>query len=285
MITNFCVTCYGLSASRWASFVLASDPRVFIAHGTYALDSIVNGSFNAELIINENNNLDALKRGRELHTWIKQASLKALYARYREIYPDAEVYGNIHSFVPTELYAKKDINEILIMVINLIRNPICFIDCHNTIVMNAESIEELKKQYAMMYINRVLPNIETLNALDLQRYKNAMDRAFLISCFSVIDQAEDIIKYPIPLFRMEALTTDAEYLANFCYRVSGLTYAEATLESFIAKGAINNHRSRQALRQPEEIWAAWAPHHRDAFNALVARPYAKVFASVGYPLN
>lgn len=286
MTTHFCVTCYGLSASRWTSFVLASNPRVFVAHGTYRLDSIVKGSFVAERPIGkETANFDALERGREAFSWVKSASLKALYARYHEIAPDAEACGNVHTFVPAELYAKSDLDELSLTVVNLIRNPISFVDCHNTVVSHAQQIEELGQHYATMYADRVLPRLEALDILDLERYATDPDHAFLLSCFSVTDQAEDLERYPIPLFRMETLTSDVGYLADFCRRVSGFAYNEATLERFIAQGAINNHRNPRALREPNAIRAAWPPHHRAAFDALVAQPYGQVFANAGYPLD
>ena len=286
MATDFSVTCYGLSASRWTSFVLASDPRVFVAHGTYPLDSIIKGNFEIERPIGkETENFDALQRGREAFSWIKSASLKALYARYREIYPDAEAYGNVHSFVPGELYAKSDFNEMSITVVNLIRNPIGFVDCHNAVVMHAKHFAELEQHYATMYTDQVLPYLEALGVLDMPCYATALDRAFLISCFSVIDQAKDIARYPLPLFQMETLTSDAGYLADFCRKVSGFAYNEATLDRFIAQGSINNHRSPQALREPKAIRAAWASHHQAAFDILVAQPYGEVFATAGYPLD
>ncbi|MCB1775979.1 MAG: hypothetical protein KDI50_00945 [Candidatus Competibacteraceae bacterium] len=172
-----------------------------------------------------------------------------------------------------------------ITIVNLIRNPIGFVDCHNAIILRAEHFVELEQHYATMYADRVLPRLEALDVLDMQRYTTALDRAFLISCFSVIDQAEDLVKYPLPLFRMEALTTDVDDLADFCHKVSGFAYNETILERFIAQGAINNHRSPQAPRQPEAIRAAWPRHHRAAFDTLVARPHGETFASAGYPLD
>ncbi|GAA5181669.1 hypothetical protein GCM10025771_29120 [Niveibacterium umoris] len=285
MSRDFCVTCYGLAASRWVSFVLASHPKVFVAHGTYELDSIMRGSFDSERTIGkESDNLDALERGRELHRLIKRSPLKALYDQYRALWPQAEVYGNVHSFVPVELYAKPDISEMDLNVVNLLRHPVSFVDCHNTIVLQAQQTEELKQHYETMYARQVLPALERDGALDPSAYVSLEDKAFLISCFSVVGQAKDLIAHPMPAFRMEQLTTDGDALAGFCRTVTGFEYDPAALAAFIAKGSINNHRKKEALRQPAEIYAAWSPRYQRAFEMLIARPYREVFGEVGYPL-
>src|SRR5689334_7225686 len=47
-IHRFLVTTPGLSATRWLSFVLASHPDVYVAHGKHSLESVVERRFDRE---------------------------------------------------------------------------------------------------------------------------------------------------------------------------------------------------------------------------------------------
>src|SRR5271154_4878003 len=49
----FLVTSQGVSATRWIAFALASHPRVFAAHGHYAIDSVVARKFEREAAMND----------------------------------------------------------------------------------------------------------------------------------------------------------------------------------------------------------------------------------------
>src|ERR1700752_296739 len=94
-ITRFLVTTPGLSATRWLSFVLASRPDVYVAHGKHSLESIVHGRFDKE---RQSGDRSSLALGNVMSEFYHCRSLSEVFDIYREFMPRAMAYGNVHSY-------------------------------------------------------------------------------------------------------------------------------------------------------------------------------------------
>src|ERR1700736_1604131 len=91
----FTVTTPGLTATRWLSHVLASHPDVYVAHGKFALDSVLAGDFHKE---KETAHIESLTRGNQTRDFYEQRPLEEVLALYRGIKPGARAYGCVHSY-------------------------------------------------------------------------------------------------------------------------------------------------------------------------------------------
>ncbi|WP_206484747.1 hypothetical protein [Thalassotalea sp. G2M2-11] len=285
-INNWAVTSYGYSASRWLSYVLASNHDVYVAHGTYAFDSIVTGDYfkEKELAKNKVENLDALTKGRELIAQIKSSSLTDLYSHYHELYPDYKSYGNVHSYVCRELFYKKDYEVVKPSTFHLMRDPICFIESHSSGVISAEKTTELKEAYQKfftLFIER-FPEIVACNWFD----RNSLEqKAFLLSVYTLHNIAQDEIRYgpQMQTIHMEKAISNIQYLRDTCEAITLHEYDINTLQTYVDGGAVNNHRNKNNSINSHKIFANWKAWQHQAFDFIIEQKnYAQCFHKMGY---
>src|SRR5260370_25999110 len=90
----FAVTTPGLSATRWLAYVLASHPDVFVAHGKHALDAVIRGDFRKE---KGTANHMSLESGNDMWEFYQERTLEEVFARDRQIKPEARTFRGGHS--------------------------------------------------------------------------------------------------------------------------------------------------------------------------------------------
>ncbi len=82
--------------------------------------------------------------------------------------------------------------------------------------------------------------------------------AFSASCFGVANQIRDMSYPGFRTLKMEDLTTEVNVLKDACEELTGLDYPRETLERYIARGAINQHRrSHKGSNDPHQVFASW----------------------------
>lgn len=280
---RFSVVSYGYSASRWMAFTLASQPEVFVAHGTYALDSIMEGDAEAERNQGKaGDRLDSLTRGRT-DLQLKNYTLTELYRLYQQDYPQKKAYGNVHTFVPRELFYKPDFDHMAPKVFHLVREPFAFITSHTSGVKQAEAIPELKAHYQRFFdlFCERFPHVRECNWFDPISLEQ---KAFLVSCYTLFNLAQDIRRYgkQMTTVRMEELTSDSRALADACERITGLNYDQTALEAFIHAGALNLHRKQRDTELcAYDTWQTW---QQEAFRWVLSAELYGYLNELGYPL-
>jgi len=279
----FSIVSYGYSASRWVAFALASHPDVFVAHGTYALNSIMDGDPEAEREKGASGDrLDPLTRGRT-DLQLKSSPLIELYHLYQQNYPQKKVYGNVHTFVPRELFYKPDFDRMAPRVFHLVREPFAFVTSHTSGVIQAEAVPELKAHYQgffELFCER-FPHIRECEWFDPTELEQ---KAFLVSCYTLFNLAQDIRRYgkQMMTIKMEQLTSDLRALADTCEQITGLSYDQTALEAFIQAGALNLHRKqRDTDLCAYDTWQAW---QQEAFRWVLSQELYNYLGDLGYPL-
>lgn len=280
------VTSYGYSASRWLSYALASNPKVYVAHGTYAFDSVMKGDYNAEKKQAKGNleNLDALISGRELVTEVKSSTLSDLYGAYQTQFPDKKSYGNVHSFVCRELFYKDDYQILTPRAFHLIREPIAFIESHSSGVISAEKVSELKQaynQFFTLFIKR-FPEIVACEWFD----RNSLEqKAFLLSLYSLHNIAQDEIRYGkiMQTIHTEQVTSSVTHLRETCEAITKDEYDVKKLSAFIKGGAINRHRNNKLRTNEQALFSNWVIWKHQAFDLIIEKKgYAKCLKGLGF---
>ncbi|TDO96248.1 hypothetical protein [Marinomonas balearica] len=289
MKKNYCVTANGPAATRWLSFVLASNKRTFVAHGSYPLDSVVNGSYESEkALLSAPINKDAVTRGREAERFIKTTPLKELYEHFKTEFPGFENYGCVHSFVLHELYNKPEIHEMDLTVFNLIRNPINYIASHTKLVTDAHLFaEELHNHYSSFFEKQFLEEFESFPEQFPDFDSNNMEhRGHVLSCYTIKRQQQDLHNFEgvIDNILMEEMTSDIEYLKKYCEMITGLQYSYQSLESFISGGALNSHR-RKASSKAEDTYTNWTKLQKDIFHHILDESDLCIYKKNGYNLD
>lgn len=241
---NFTVVSYGYSASRWLAYSLSLHPKIFVAHGTYAIDSIYNGSDSIEREQEKSGErLDSLTRGRE-RLDIKSMTIDKLYSLYQSSFPGMQAYGNVHTYVPRELFYKEERESLDIQVFHLVRNPIAFLKSHTTGVLQSHNVPELNEHYENFYklfLTR-FPYILKKSWFDKG---NPNQRAFIISCYTLFNLAQDIRRYGslMKTIRMEDITTNPIALKSICEEITDCEYDQNSLKQWVEKGKINQHQT------------------------------------------
>ncbi|WP_067217228.1 hypothetical protein [Marinomonas gallaica] len=280
---QFSVVSYGYSASRWVAFALASHPDVFVAHGTYALNSIMDGNPEAERDKGASGDrLDPLTRGRT-DLQLKDYSLGELYELCQTQYPGRASYGNVHTFVPRELFYKADFEHVKPSVFHLVREPFAFVTSHTSGVLQAEEVPELCEHYQRFFnlFRERFPHIQECQWFDPA---SIQQKAFLVSCYTLFNLAQDIRRYGAKMttVRMEELTIDIDCLKSACEQITGLEYDKATLQVLFNTGALNLHQKKQSDKPIG--YDTWMPWQQEAFRYVLSEELYEYLNELGYPL-
>src|SRR5262249_36251486 len=133
----FAVTTPGLTATRWLSHVLAAHPDVYVAHGKFAFDSIMDGDFQKE---RTSANLESLTRGNQTREFYESRPLEEVLALYRGMKRGARACGCVHSYTMHTLAQAAASAATLadMRVLNVVRHPVDFVASHAALVRAAE---------------------------------------------------------------------------------------------------------------------------------------------------
>lgn len=279
----FAVTSPGLSASRWLSFVLASHPKVYVAHGKHRLDAVIAGDYSWE---RQFAGRDSLESGNDLRDFYETQSVEAVLSQYREVKPDAVAFGCVHSYTIESLIRSVESPSTLasLKVWNLLRHPANYIASHEALVRSAEFHPRLYKLYTDDVFPQALasfPELRLMNCPDLKAFFT-----FVVSCFGVANQIADLAFYPgFQHVKMEAVTTSIELLQRVCEDVTGLSYSRKQLEEFIQGGSINSHRSAGATKDPAGIVDSWETWKRDIAAVMISETVLTRFEENGYDVS
>jgi hypothetical protein len=278
----FAVTTAGLTATRWLSHVLASHPDVYVAHGKFALDSVIAGDFHKE---KETANRESLSRGNETRVFYETRPLEEVLTLYRGIKPNARAYGCVHSYTMHTLAQAAHSADTLagLRILNVVRHPVAFIASHEALVRAAEAHPRLYQ----FYLDEVWPNVlrqfPELYLMKCPDYRAFI--AFALGCHAVNNLVYDLCYPGIRHLQMETLTSDQRALSDFCRELTGLDYSTETLQEFIRLGAINQHRPGPARRDPHDIYAGWLPWQRDMAQMMISGLVLDWLESLGYDLG
>lgn len=143
----FVVTSQGASATRWLAFALASHPKVFAAHGHFAINSVTNGKFQQE---KSKDDVDALSNGNAVRDLYETSEIDNIFAVYRSLRPDASAYGNVHSYTLDGLLQRhiRNASNLRFALANVVRHPVWYIDSHFCLVRKAERYPAVYQSYA-----------------------------------------------------------------------------------------------------------------------------------------
>lgn len=278
----FVVTSQGVSATRWIAFALASHPKVFAAHGHFAIDSIVGGKFEQEKAKGDSGALSLGNEGRALY---EKNDIDGIFAAYRSVRPGAEAYGNVHSYTLDTLQKplKKSAKASKFAIANVVRHPVSYIDGHSSLVRKAEAYPDVYRNYEWNLFPQALVKFRELLLVDCPDFREFL--AFAVSCTSMLIVARDLGYETVQHYRMESLTADSAALAAFCEALTGLVYSREELSSLIAAGAINRHRKPSARTDEREIYDAWAEWKKDIAAVMISEAALNKFEKVGYDVS
>jgi hypothetical protein len=277
----FAVTTPGLTATRWLSHVLASHPDVYVAHGKFALDSVMAADFHKE---KETANLESLARGNQIRDFYEGRPLEEVLTLYRGIKPGARAYGCVHSYTMHALARAAESAATLanIHILNVVRHPVDFIASHEALVRASENHPALYRFYLEEVFPEILRQFPELFLIECPDYRAFV--AFAVSCHAVGNLLFDLCYPEVRHLRMETLTTDLEVLGDFCHELTGLTYASESLEAFSRLGAINQHRPAKSRRDSRETYAAWQRWRQDMAHLMIPDPVIDWLEDMGYDL-
>ncbi|MGE5194660.1 MAG: hypothetical protein ACM3U2_19380 [Deltaproteobacteria bacterium] len=280
-MNRFLVTTPGLSATRWLSFVLASHPNVYVAHGKHSLESVMHGQFDRE---RQQGDTASLALGNVMNDFYRCQPLAAVFDIYRHMKPDARAWGNVHTYTLSELLNRFDPAADLagIAIVNVLRHPVSYIASHTALARSARAFPSLHAHYRGMF-DRVLtacPELLLVKCRDLESFRD-----FSVSCFSAGQILNDLRCDHAPHLRMEELTSDVDRLAWFCEHLTGLIYGRDRLVSFVKEGPINSHRGRSGRKMPAEICAEWEDWQYDAVDLLLSEELFIRFEAAGYDVS
>jgi hypothetical protein len=278
----FLVTSQGVSATRWIAFALASHPKVFAAHGHFAIDSVVGGKFEQETAKDDTG---ALSLGNEARALYEKNDIDGIFAAYRSTYPGAEAYGNVHSYTLDSLQRplKNSAKASKFAIANVVRHPVSFIDGHSSLVRKAEAYPDVYRNYEAHLFPQALAEFRELLLVECPDFREFL--AFTVSCYSVLIVARGFGFEGFQHYRMESLTRDGAALAAFCEKLTGLAYSREKLDALVAAGAINRHRTRSAKSDEREIYDGWARWKRDIAAVMISEEALKRFEKAGYDVG
>jgi hypothetical protein len=280
-ITRFLVTTPGLSATRWLSFVLASRPDVFVAHGKHSLESVVAGRFENE---RASGDASSLALGNVMSDFYRCRTLDEVFETYRRIKPGARACGNVHSYTLDEVANRFGPAARLegLRIVNVVRHPVTYIASHASMVRTAAEYSDLNEHYGRMFEEALAlrPELLLVECDDLREFE-----VFAVSCYSASRILADLRCDWAPSARMEELTTDVDRLIWFCEHLTGLTYDRERLTAFIDEGPINRHRQGHAAARPNEVYDHWHDWQRDVAALLLPDELLDRFAKAGYDVS
>ena len=278
---RFLVTTPGLSATRWLSFVLASHPDVYVAHGKHSLESVVERRFDRE---RQQGDTASLTLGNVMSEFYRCRSLADVFGVYGYIKPDARACGNVHTYTLSELLSRFDPTTDLagIAVVNVLRHPVDYIASHTALVRSARGYPSLNDHYTELFNTalRMCPELLLIKCHDAE-----IVRDFAVSCFSASQVLNDLRCDYAPHLRMEELTTDVERLAWFCEHLTGLIYRRDDLAGFIKDGPINSHRGTGGRKNSAAVCAEWDDWQWDVADVLLSEELFTRFAAAGYDVS
>jgi hypothetical protein len=278
----FAVTTPGLSATRWLSHVLAAHPDVYVAHGKFALDSVIAGDFLKE---KGTANLESLTRGNETRDFYETRPLEEVLTLYRGIRPGARAYGCVHSYTLHALALAAESADTLadMRIVNLVRHPVDFIASHAALVRAAEKHPPLYGFYLGQAFPEALRQFPELFLMKCPDYRAFI--AFVVSCHAVGNLLFDMCYPEARHVRMETLTTSADTLHELCEELTGLKYSRQALEQFIRVGAINQHRPGPTRLTPRETYAHWEVWQQDVAHLMIPGLVLDWLEGLGYDLG
>ena len=278
----FAVTTPGLSATRWLSFVLAARPDVFVAHGKHPLDAVVQGQFSEE---KEKTDLDSLVHGNTMRELYEGQSLETVLARFQETRPQARVFGCVHSYtVNTLMQAARSPQTLANMrILNLVRHPVNYIASHYALVRSAEKHPRLYQHYVEGAFPQAFQEVPELFLMPCQDHRAFL--AFAASCQGVVNLIRDLSYPGIRSVRMEDVTTKADVLKSVCEELTGLTYEQEMLQPFLNRGAINQHRSPGASKDPHAVFGNWETWQQDMAQMMIPKSVLDWLEGLSYDVT
>ena len=279
--TYFAVTTPGLSATRWISFVLASNQDAFVTHGKHPLHSIQNGSLVREQQMGDE---ESITDGNKMKWFYENLSLSEMHQIFESIRPDAKALGTVHSFTIESLSKKigENTEDFRINVSNVLRHPVNYINSHFNLVKSAEG-HQLYEHYERDLFNKALTLFPELLLIDCDNYSDFL--AFTVSCLSVHNLIYDLNASDIPHYRMEDLTTNTDLLKSFCEKTTGLPYQASVLNQMIQGGAINTHKKDKNKKTPIDIFEGWKPWQKDMCKIMIPLEVVEMFEKNGYQMD
>jgi hypothetical protein len=262
----FAVTTPGLSATRWLAYVLTAHPDVYVAHGKHALDALVQGQFTQE---QQTSDALSLVRGNEMRELYEGASLEEVFACYQQTRPEACVYGCVHSYTLDSLIRAARNPQTLanLRILNLVRHPVTYIASHYALVRSAEKHPRLYQLYVERVFPQALrefPELFLMPCSDLRAFL-----AFATSCLGVSNLIRSLVFAGVRTVKMEELTTRIERLQSVCQELTGFSYSQALLRPFLSRGAINQHRPKNASKEPRLVFTDWEPWQQDMAQMMI----------------
>jgi hypothetical protein len=278
----FAVTTPGLSATRWLSYVLAAHPDVYVAHGKHRLDAVVRGDFERS---KGSADLDSLVHGNDLFDFYVRASLEEVLLRYQETRPGARALGCVHTYTIESLVRAARRPEVLarLQVRNVVRHPVSYIASHYSLVRSAESHPALYRLYLEQVFPQALEAFPELFLLECPDFRAFL--AFAVSCYGVADRIHDACYPGLRHVKMEDLTTSVEILQDSCESLTGLCYSPEMLAEFLQGGAVNRHRSADAIKDPQAVFAGWEPWQQDMAVVMIPGIVLDWLEGIGYDVS
>jgi len=200
--------------------------------------------------------------------------------------PGAKAYGNVHSYTIETLMkaAVKSEQELTgIRILNLLRHPVNYIDSHYSMVRSAEKYPELYQHYEEVMFREAMQQYPELVLMENYGSKELLD--FVVSCFSVCNQANDFAHSQFRHVQMEKITIDVAALQEFCETLTGLEYSKTEFETFIKEGSINRHRKKSSSTNPEDIYASWTNWQQDIAHMMLPAEVLDKFEENGYDIS
>lgn len=280
-MTHFVATSQGLTATRWLSLVLASRNDVYVAHGHHPLDSIITANLHNEIGSSDEESFVA---GVSLAGLYETESISSMFARFRQIMPDARAYGCVHSYHLKILHRRLTPADaaLQLRILNVVRHPVAYIDSHTALVRSSAAYPEVYAHYRdRMFAIELLQRYPELKLFP--EFGTPDFIAFAVSCKSAANQIFDFAVRAQHI-QMEKLTQDPKLLQSFCQHLTGLSYPIESLERLIGDGPVNRHR-RGGPRKPEDIYASWPIWKQDLAHMLLPAALVDAFEKLGYNIG
>jgi hypothetical protein len=283
---RFLVTTPGLCATRWLSFVLASRPDVYVAHGKHSLESIAYGQFKTE---RQQGDKASLALGNVMGEFYRRRSLTDVFEIYHDFMPSAVAIGNVHTYTLSEVLNRfgpldriDGCDRETLRLANVIRHPISYIQSHTAMVRSAADHPPLRKHFRCLFAEALELRPELL---DIPCQAGPDIEAFVVSCFSASRFLDDLRCDEVQHLRMEDLTSDVNRLTEFCEYVTQLPYDRGLLSGFINEGPINRHHKTAGRATPHDIYAQWQPWQRHVAALLLPDELIERFAGARYDVS
>lgn len=278
-VQKFLATSNGLCATRWLSYVLASRPDVFVAHGKYPMDSIMSGRAGSET---EKDNVSSLSYGNVNEFFYGMHDLERVFLEYGKLKPDAVALGNVHTY--TLRLAEKLIQHDpeAYAVVNIVRHPVTYVNSHVSMVNKSKSNPYLFDKYRKGLFMNALDRYPMLVSPSLADPSDVF--SFVISCLSLKQMAEDLLLDGVHM-KMEELTSSVDTLDKFCTRLTGLAYDRQVLRGMLAAGPVNRHRNPGQSNDPVPICHTWQDWQHGLFRDIIPEHLLEGYGRLGYDIS